>query len=280
MEGRGQGLVDTLSEQRRRQRDRMRQWAILIGVPFLSSACAVVLVLWVAGLIPPPPRTPVVVPVPTATTVPTATPVRGIIGALAGVLAPPTTAPARAAATAVPIAIPTAVPAATATPLPPTATPIPPTPRPTVTPVVDTPPGTILKFGEAWRQDGIEATVHQPKWEGDYCKTLMKFHINTENQTAGDLIAKVNSGDWFSIDDRGIKRKIVVPWGASWPGSPNDNHHWCGSWDTQILKPGKISIPLAVAGELKDLPNIQWLQVVIPELSRAKSATWQIDVPH
>jgi hypothetical protein len=85
---------------------------------------------------------------------------------------------------------------------------LPPTPTPTSTPIPDTPPGTILEFGQTWRQAELELTLTNSGWgsSGDWMDqgggmfTFIltnlapydrSFHLSSDNFSAVDNLGRV-----------------------------------------------------------------------------------------
>ena len=169
---------------------------------------------------------------------------------------------------------------ATATP-PPTATAIPapsPTPTqpptPTPTPYPNTKAGTVLAFGQEWRQDNVSVILTEPLWQDfsshgfDY-PAVFQFRITITNNTDQRLVTAINSGEWSAIDNKGVKHDVITA-----------NGGWYNPWTLDSLDPGTVTGLLHLTGGLNDFANSTWLRITIPKLSRVTNAAWQIDVPH
>ena len=185
--------------------------------------------------------------------------------------------------------VPTPPPSAIATDLPPTETdePPPPTDIPITEPPIppptstDTPPGTTLEVGEAWRQGGLELRVTGTEV---YPKIILAYFTLTN---IGDVQRVIEySQDNFSAVDN-LSRRIETG-GVDWYFDPLVQHT-CSS-STVVLEPTDYENILiycergnfegvALAVDVTD-NAITEIVITASGISSIKDARWRIQINH
>jgi hypothetical protein len=168
---------------------------------------------------------------------------------------------------------------ATSTPLP-----ILPTATPSITPIPDTPPGTILEVGQSWLQSGWEVGLVNPVMVVDGFD--VGFFIN--NWKAQAVVVRYSLGGVSAVDNRGQALEVkcyaqVTNW---------DTLETCGGFEevkidsgngiyfsSGYLRYGNAVYSRHIAATLSS-PYLTEIIVTVTGLPDNIVAQWRIPVPH
>ena len=166
----------------------------------------------------------------------------------------------------------------------PTGTPTPTiTPTPTATPLPDTPPGSVLKIGDTWRQDGMSMRVDSLDLKASNCCDGFNcwavwgiWHAVIKNETDHELVVDIDRGDFVLTDNRDQGAGLTLV--ADGYGSCAPNPVWGnGSVGAKMLEAGQ-EMGFRVYGT-GDIGDREWYRFGVIEAGRLQNARWQFDIP-
>jgi hypothetical protein len=154
----------------------------------------------------------------------------------------------------------------------------------TVTPTLptseggDTPPGTVLEFGQIWQQGGMSMQVSDFRFTDTKCNLMgdwgeWKMTITADDIEEDFIVTDITQREFFLVDNEGIEARVYITQGDDCPG-------WFEAPDLsdlrRLAKGETHSYRVYGLGSLQDR---QWFEFGIRKGGRIEDARWRIDIP-